>query len=318
MSRNELVLLRSEIGTIERFLRDLTEDDYIERMQLERRLGEARDRLAEFEARPRPKTLPITFRGQPVDGDRSIDANFASQAIKAFVDAADTVAASLLADELKDRGRLPGVGSRSLRIVDTVTGSFGFELELPPNEGQESLPLEGVDDAYSEALEVTIALLDQAATDDDEAISDLVARIHPRAAAKIRTFAKVLVDHHALFAAEFAGKQIRFDDETRARRVVDSLKDEDISEDDEQHVGVLLGVLPQSREFEAQLDDGTLIRGKIHRNVEDIAEFKQRWENESAWLHFRVIRVRVNRRHILTSASSLTPTEFSEVSKKGE
>ncbi len=300
MSLRELDLLRSEIGTLERFLDELTEDDFIERIQLEQRLAARRARLAEFEARPQPKSLPLTFRGAPVDGSRSIDATFASQALRAFVEATDTVAASLISNDLKDRGPLPGIGARSLRIVDTATGSFGFELELPASDDEASLslPLEQ-DDPYADAIATTLALLDQAATDDEDAISDLVAKVHPRAAAKIRAFAKILCDHRAVFATSFEGKHVRFDDEAQVRRVVDSLNDEDISEEIEAVAGTLIGVLPHSREFEARLRDGAIIRGKFDATLTETAKLKQRWEDEPALLRLRVVRVRSTRRYVL-------------------
>lgn len=309
MSNREFDWARSEVGTLERFLSELTEDDVIERVQLEQRLERARKRLAELEARPQPKGLPITFRGQPVEGTRSIDASFATQALKAFVEATDTVAASLVSDELKGRGRLPGVGGRSLRIVDTAVGSFGFELELPPpteEEAQASLPLEGEEaDPYAQAITTTLRLLDEASTSDEEAVSDLVAEIHPRAARKVAAFAKVLADHHALVAMTFEGRRVQFDDEAQVRRVVESLKDEDIDQEDETHEGTLTGILPHSRKFEAQLKSGALIEGRIDRSLSEIGEFKKRWENVKAELSFRVVRVRANRRYVLTGAASI-------------
>lgn len=72
-------------------------------------------------------------------------------------------------------------------------------------------------------------------------------------------------------------------------------------EDEASHIGTILGILPQSRDFEARLEDGRIIRGTVARAVEDIAAFKQQWENVQASLHFR--GVRTNRCHVLTGAS---------------
>ncbi|MCK5796324.1 MAG: hypothetical protein KAI47_04020 [Deltaproteobacteria bacterium] len=307
MSSREIQMIEAEIVTLEGFLQELSDDHFIERLGFEERLAVARQRLDEATKVPRAKLLPITFRGVPVDGSRSIDANFATLAVKSFVEATETVAASQVSGELKGRGRLPGVGERSLRIVDTALGSFGFELALPPpviEEGaQRELPLDEPD-PYARAIETTLALIAEAATDDEEAISDLVYEMHPRAATKVRAFAKVLSDHHALFAAEFEGRRVQFDREEQAQRVVDALKEEDIHEDSEAQEGTLLGVLPESRQFEARLADGRLVRGKVDRNVEDISAFKAKWEDQAAILHFRVITVRANRRWVLTQATS--------------
>jgi hypothetical protein len=280
MSSKERDFVRSEVTTLEGLLSSLSEERIIERIGIEERLAQARERLAELEARPLARSLPITFRGAPVEGTRSIDAGFGSAALKAFIEATDTVAASLVSEALRGRGRLPGTG-RSLRIVDTAQGSFGFELELPPPTPDEpQLELEGLDqgpDPYVSAIATTFALLADAAVSDEEGVSDVVAEIHPRAAAKVQAFAKVLSDAGAGFAAEFDGRRVRLNEGDDVQRVLDALRDEDISEDTEQHVGMLLGILPESRRFECRLSDGRLISGRVDRAVPDMSDFKATW-----------------------------------------
>lgn len=299
-------LIRSEIGTVERFLAELPDGAIIERMSWESRLESLRQQLAEAEARPQAHPLSITFRGVPVEDSRSIDATFAGKAIRAFVEATDTVTASLITDNLRDHGRLPRAGARSLRIVDTAMGSFGFELELPPpsvDETQTNLfPYEETD-PHVEAIATTMRLLGEAASDDEDAISDLIAETHPRAAAKVRAFANVLAESEALFAVSFGEKQVRFDSDAQVKRVIESLADSDISENDEQHAGMIIGLLPKSRRFEAKLADGSIIQGKIDRTMMDISDFKAKWENRKAKLTFRVVRVRTRSRYILTGAT---------------
>jgi hypothetical protein len=305
MRYTEAQRLRSEIGTVEGFLSALPEDAVLERMSWESRLTVLRERLTEVEAQPEAHPLTLVFRGAPVEGSRSIDATFASRAVKAFVEATDTVAASLLSDGLRDRGRLPGTGGRSLRIVDTTVGSFGFELELPPAAPAQQAALFPHDapDPYVDAIVTTMKLLDQAARHDEDAISDLVAEIHPRAAAKVRGFAQVLAESGALFGAAFGDREVRFENNEEVGRVMTSLAESDISEDRETLGATLLGVLPESRRFEARLADRKVVQGTIDRAVADIDAFKARWENKEARLEFRVVRVRSRTRYVLTGAS---------------
>ncbi|RDV36213.1 hypothetical protein DV096_20040 [Bradymonadaceae bacterium TMQ3] len=315
MSHNELKFLRTEIGTLTRFLEDLSEDNFIERIQLERRLANVRERLAEIEHLPQAKSLPITFRGAPVEGTRSIDAGFGAAALKAFIEATDTVAASLASEELKDSGPLPGGRERSLRIVDTALGSFGFELELPPLAPEEEPPQGSIlpevqerrVDAYALAIETTLALIDEVATSSasDEATSDAVAEMHRRAADKVRAFVKVLADHGALFAAEFEGRQVRLNSDEEVRRVVDALNVADMTEHEDEVEGMLIGALPESRAFECRSGDGALIKGKIDRSVADVMAFKAAWENKDALLRFRVVSARGKDRYFLKAASAL-------------
>lgn len=84
--------------------------------------------------------------------------------------------------------------------------------------------------------------------------------------------------------------------------VLDALNDEDIAERNEEHSGVLMGILPESRRFECRLDEGQLISGWVDRDLEDIGAFKTNWENKKARLTFRVVSVRTNQRFILVDA----------------
>lgn len=309
MRYTEAEHIRSEIGTVERFLEETPENSIIMRKSWESRLKVLRERLAEVEARPQAHPLSITFRGAPVDGSHSIDATFASKAVKAFVEATETVTASLVEKDLRDLGPLPGAGRRPLRIVDTALGSFGFELELPPPDDLEDQnDLFPESDPHVEAITTTLKLLDEAASDDEDALSDLIAETHPRAAAKVHAFAKVLNESSALFAVAFGDIQVRFDNGEQVERVVTSLAASDISEEEQEHEGTIIGMLPKSRRFEAEMSDGSIIQGKLDRSIDDIAAFKSSWEGQLASLAFRVIRVRTRERFILTGANPLTPS----------
>lgn len=301
MSRREFRFLQSEVATLEGLLANLSQDRVIERLGFERRLNEARKQLALVSTQPRALSLPITFRGDPVEGSRSIDASFASKALRAFVEATDTVAASLNAADLKDIGPLPGSGGRTLRIVDTVLGSFGFELELPPLSTTllDLLPGLKPPDPYVDAITTTFNLISQSASMDENAITDLVADIHPRAAAKVRAFAKVLFDHHALFAAEFEGQQIRLDRHEDVQHVMELLDSDNINETIKTLSATIQGILPDARVFEAKLDTGEVVKGKIDRSLPNIQEFKAMAENTTTLLQFRVVNVRSNRRYVL-------------------
>jgi hypothetical protein len=293
MSLREHQFLQSEIATLEGLLADLSEDRVIERVGFEHRLHEARERLQQLLSEPQARSLPITFRGDPVEGSQSIDATFASEALKAFVAATDTVAASLTTQDLKSSGRLPGSRQRTLRIVDTALGSFGFDLELPPPELPEPA------DPYAEAIQTTFELIRRAATSDEGTISDLVAEIHPRAAAKVRSFAKVLADHQALFAAEFEGHDVRLNNPQEVQHILDALDETSISEQEQTLTVTVQGILPDGRQFEARLESGELIKGTVDRSLPEVVAFKVAVENHTMPLRFRIVTVRSNRRYVL-------------------
>lgn len=293
---------------------ELPEQSFLERIGLQSRLAEVDEEIARLRTVPQPRPFPVTFRGAPVDGTRAIDAGFAAVALKGLIDAIDVVAASLTLPDLKATGPVPGAGTRGLRIVDTAVGSFGFELELPAIPGAQPVlalgPPEDAaapEDAYAAAIVTTMTLLEKAAAQDDDAMSDLIADVHPRAAAKIKVFAEILASYDAGFAAEFDSRTVRLASGEDALRVVTALRGEDIHVDEEEHVGALLGVLPESRQFECRLAGGRVVRGKVDRAVSPIQDFKAAWENKNVTLRFRVVTVRSRARYVLLSAAPIPP-----------
>lgn len=299
--------LEAEVRSLRSFLNELEDDDFLERVQLTRRLELKLQELERLQELTQATILPITFRGGPVEGMRSIDAGFATKAMKTLIEAIDTVAASFSAEELKNSGRLPGGSGEGLRIVDIARGSFGFMLELPapsqPTDQTTLLPQQTTH--YTRAVQTTLRLIKEATVTNEDALSDLIAEIHPRAAAKVLSFIEVLSSHGALFSAEFEGERLQLERPVELEQIKDALRAEDIEETQELKLGVLIGALPESREFEAELDDQTIIRGKIDRQIQDVKAFKREWENTRAQLIFRVTRVRDKRRHVLTMARSV-------------
>ncbi|MGF1526537.1 MAG: hypothetical protein ACFCBW_07075 [Candidatus Competibacterales bacterium] len=91
-------------------------------------------------------------------------------------------------------------------------------------------------------------------------MSDLVAEIHPRAAAKVLEFAQVLADHRAVFAAEFEGERVQFERVEQIQQVVAALRPEDMNEAEVETTGTILGILPKARAFEAQLVNSEVIQ----------------------------------------------------------
>lgn len=310
MSRRELDELRAEVAHLEEILAGMALGRIIERRGFEARLEEVRARAAELEKLPLAKPVVLTFRGGPVDGSRSIVADFAGRALAAFSESVEMVVASLGTD-LRGSGPVPGAGKRPLRVVSTATGSFGFELELPARSledeaaGQLEMPLEGPD-PHAMAITSVLDLVEEAGGTDEDGLSDRIADIHPRAAAKVRAFVQIVDQADAVFAAEFEGKRLRIDDRRGMRRVLEALKSEDIEEREIEQRGTLIGVLPDARQFEVHLEDGGLIlRGKLARTIEDALGFRRGVQDRPAILRLREVRVRDRKRYILLSAEPL-------------
>jgi hypothetical protein len=291
--------LKAEIGSLHEILASLSPNNLIERYSFEARLKVVQARLVACQNMSEPKRFPVSFRGAPVEGTRSIDAAFAGSAIKSLVDAIDTVHAGMTTQQLKDRGPLPSSKKTPfktpLRIVDTNVGSFGFELELS-NDGDEN-------HAYEQAIKTTFQLVSNAANQDFDRVTDLVAEVHKRAVSKIRAFVKIVDDAQALVASEFSGQSLKLESPEQLQHVLRVLQDEDIDENIETIKGTLIGVLPDARRFEIKLEDGAVITGKVDRAVGDMVQFKELYENRLSVFEVQMVRVKQSKRYTLQSAT---------------
>ena len=80
---------------------------------------------------------------------------------------------------------------------------------------------------------------------------------------------------------------------------MECLDDANINESTETLVATIQGILPDGREFEARVENGEVIKGKIDRSLPDVLDFKAAVENTSHRLRFRIVNVRANRRDVL-------------------
>lgn len=281
-------MVESEIAMLDEMLASIERGRVIERVGLEARAEALRSELAALEDElPR---VVLTFRGEPVVGARSILAEFGGKAAALFSEAVATVSASL-STELGNAGPLPQGADRQLRIVGTAIGSFGFELELPPRETLPGLPLPEMRDA----VESTLALIQSAEAGDEDALSELIAEIHPRAAAKVRAFVKHVVDRNAGFAVRFGDHRAAVPDAQEGRAVLEALREDQITQRELSIEGALSGVLPDARRFEARASDGALLSGRIDRSAGDPEELLTTWRGRTAQLEVRETRVRAAR-----------------------
>lgn len=288
MSRDERAMVESEITMLEEMLAKIGKGRVIERVGLEARVQALRAELSAL-GEERPRVL-LTFRGEPVIGARAILAEFGGKAAALFSEAVATVSASL-STQLGSAGPLPRGADRQLRIVGTAIGSFGFELELPPPEG-----LPGLIPEMPDAVESTLALIRGAQAGDEDALSELIAEIHPRAAAKVHAFVKHVVDRNAGFAVSFGEQRAAVRDPQEGRAVLEALREDQIRQAELIIDAALTGVLPGARRFEARrASDNELLSGRIDRSAGDPEELLRSWLGKPARLAVRETRVRSGR-----------------------
>jgi hypothetical protein len=294
-------VISSEIAELEQILATMPPTEVIARISFESRLRSAKAALAAIVNSPLAKKAKLTFRGRPVFGSHGIAADFGTKAAGAFSDAFAAVAAGL-SESLQYMGPIPDKAKNQLLITGTAIGSFGFEFELPPKK-DDLFPDAGRTD---EALQKLQDLLRISAEGSDDAMAELVEEIHPRAVRKVSDFVGYLVQQQALCGLEFEDRFFRFDSSEQLQFSAERLQEENIRERDEEFIGSFAGVLPSSRTFEFNLQDGNPIKGKVSLEIEDPDLLNREWLKKAAKITLGVIQVGQGRpRYTLKSWESV-------------
>lgn len=299
--------LTSEIAMLQRMVDDIPEDDVLERAAFEQRLIAAKKRLERAPAEAEAERTRITFRGEPVTGSLGIKADFGGRASVAFSDAFAAVVAGQ-ADKLKFMGPIPEKARTQLTITGTVTGSFGFEFQLP-NLPDEYFPSGG---GPGTSLEHMYSLVRASAVAEDDDVAEIVGTLHPRAVRKVADFLELLADNQAWCALEFRQKVFRYKNVEQLRKSIARLRSENIKETREAFLGEIQGVLPRQRTFEfLDVENQNVIRGKIGAGIEDVSKLNREFLHVPVAATFSVVQVGQGRpKFFLNDIADLTESSY--------
>lgn len=295
--------LLSEINAAKRILENIPIENVIDRYGLEARISELE---AEFsgllEKFPEAEKISLTFRGKPVRGSSAISADFAGSASTAFSNAFSAIVAGLRG-ALQYSGPIPDKAKLPLMITGMATGSFGFEMELPTDQGE----FFEEETTAADAAEILRELFRASAEGSDDEISDIVEKIHPRAVLKVADFLHEVSKKGAWCGMEFRDSYFKFKSLEDLRRSEKRLRDENISEREEEYFGEFQGFLPEGRNFEFIVSDGSeIIRGRLGLNIEDPDVLNREWLHLPTKSKFNVIQVGRGRpRYTLLSLEDL-------------
>ena len=103
MKYNEYAYTASNVTKLEEILSIMPESRIVERMGLEHMLAKEKQRLEGVPIPSRPKTVLITFEGDPAADGSGIDANFAGKTTRAFAEST-AIAIAGSTGELQDTG----------------------------------------------------------------------------------------------------------------------------------------------------------------------------------------------------------------------
>ena len=257
MSHAEYMSYAAEISTLKRLLEGLPEERATERYGFEYRLERAQQKIEGVPVPPRPGRWLTSFRGEPVQSNSGIDANFGAEAVTIASDSIRLTTAGLTGD-LERTGQIPRNALGRPIITGVTLGSFGFVMELPPSQGSHDIP-----SPSEEAINRVQELLRSALEGNDDDLAIAAASIHPRAVNKAADFLDLMRRRRAQFTMEYEGNTVEFqteaDVENTHRRLVEV--NEDTQTDDV--IGPMIGVIPTTRQFQINPDNEPPIRGTI-------------------------------------------------------
>ncbi len=290
--RQEYVYVASEAQELKKLLDLVPAERVLERMGLERRLGELRRELDAVHVPALARQLKLTFRGRPVVGSSGVFSDFASEATGRLSEAVRAVAAGLK-DSLKYMGPIPGAAETNLLLTGVARGSFGFVFDVLKDASE---PEAGMFDGLNKtelAVEKLRELMEVAATGaDDDDLAAIIEEVHPRAVRKVKEFLDALSERDALCAYEFNGRSFRFTNLDQLRRGRDRLAEDNIREDEVHYVGEIQGVLPKSRTIEFKIaSKPDVIRAKIGLDIEDPDLLNRDYLHRPATAVFHVTQV---------------------------
>lgn len=267
--------LLAEKNTLEAMIANAKNPKSMSVLSLKSRLGQI---LAELDGiRPTQliKKAVITFRGLPVNGSQSIDAEFSAKVLDGLNDVIASISASNIG-LLGYHGIIPNKSAHALQITGMAVGSFGFELALPLS--QDDL-IDGQVNDTGQTIKQLQSLIRLGIDGGDEEIGDMLEQIHPRAIVKINDFLQIISRHGALFALQFENNTIRLNSDEQLYHIIKRLSSDNIKESEGVYQGKFKGLLPNSRSFEFESVSGELVKGKIDQAVKNPDIINQEYLN---------------------------------------
>ena len=257
----ELEALANDLGAVQTLLSRRTPDsDPIGYMQFASRLTEIEQSIHELAATPQNKaSLAMFFAGEPVQGSRGVNADFAGRAIGLFQDLVSKQFASTERGSLAQTGPVPMKSNSDMLLTNIARGSVGLILEEADRN-----------DSLTES-ELAVAVR-KVATDivhttqaDATAFEELIEDVDSRYFASLGALFKLFDDSHSTVRLVESAMDVQLDAPSihRGRERTDAAI---IDDDDGVELQGRLFLLPATRKFELALTgEGETIHGNVSR-----------------------------------------------------
>lgn len=258
ISKLERNMLWTQMAAIDDLLATIPQSNFASRIGLEEKRDELRQQLESILASTEKlASVAIYFGGKPVEGSRSIEANFAANVISSYQEVVTKVWSEGNHEPNAPAQKIPKEGSH-LHITDVVHGSFGFVLEEIDENGT---PL--FKSALKEAMDKSVELISGIADVDDDTFNDVMAVMNIPVFTAVRKFFQVVHKAEATFRLVEGDMDQTFEF-SAIKRAYDRAEFTTIDEEQFDIEGELLGIIPIGRRFEfRRKDDGTILKGKV-------------------------------------------------------
>lgn len=280
--------LLAEQNSLEQMIASASNPNSMSIRSLKIRLKQITDEINAIDPLYLTKKAVITFRGKPVNGSKSISADFSAKALNGLTDMVASIVASANRT-LNHHGAIPNKNQHTLQITGVAVGSFGFELALPAPQAQDDL-IDGQKNDTADTLTHIQDLLQYGINGTDEQIGDMIDALHPRAIAKVNDFLSIMRSQEALFALQFNDKLVRIDSDEQLKKLMERFSQDNIHESDDEYHGHFIGVLPKTRTFEFQDEDKNVIKGKINHQVPNPEHINREYLNKPVRVRFHTLR----------------------------
>lgn len=278
--------LLAERNSLEQMISNAKNPNSISVKSLQTRLNHVIEQIDRIDPMHLIQKAVITFRGKPVNGSKSISADFSAKALESLTNMVTSIAASAT-NTLSYHGAIPNKSQHNLQITGTAVGSFGFELSLP--SPQDDL-IDGSKNDTAYTLNHIQQLLQYGISGTDEQVSELIEVIHPRAMNKVRDFLTLMHHQEALFAIQFNNVTTRIETDKQLLELIERFSLNNIKESNETYHGKFIGLLPKARTFEFQDDSNSIIKGRVSTKVQNPAYINQEYLDKPVTVSFHVVR----------------------------
>lgn len=255
--------LKAEIAAVEKLIQGLVPHDVLGRLSLEERLDDLRNDLLalgdEGTEPPLTEGLALLFEGDPVVAGSAIEADFSAKAISHIQEIAAQLNARREGRELALAGPIPFRREARLFITGLKAGSFGFVLDKAPGQPED-------DQSSIRPILQDMAKIIVSASESDEALDDTVPGLDQRTLNSLKDFFTHVSTHNASLhlISHSIDRNINNEELRKAAQRVSlvHITDERIVE----LKGKLLGILPESRQFEfVRHDNEHTLKGRVSR-----------------------------------------------------